>query len=1031
MQATSLLTGIVRQSLRHPVMVVCAALLLLGFGAIALRGAAFDVFPDFVPPQAQVQVEAPGFTPLQVEQRVTRPLEAAINGANGVAAVRSQSLQGLSAIDVIFREGSDPYRARQQVAEALADAASVLPAGVDAPRITPLTSSTMDLLKVGLVSDRLTPMQLRDLALWTIRPRLLAAAGVARVNVFGGEQRRIEVRVRPMALLARGLTPGDVAAAVSRAVAVSGGGFADTPDQRILIDPGAGLHGAQAIAGLVVAAGAGGGAVKVADVAEVVDAAAPRFGDALVMGRPGVLLTISSQYGANTLDSTQAVEAALAELTPVLARQGVQVYPALHRPANFIATALAGLGTDLLIGAALIALVLLVFLRRLRVVLIAFVSIPLSLVAALLVLDLAGQTINTMTLGGLAVALGVVIDDAIVDIENIVRRLRGVTEPAQRRAVIEAASVEVRAPVVYATFVLVLSMAPVIALTGLQGAFFAPLGVAFVLATLASLLVALTLTPALALLLLGGVEPPAEPRFLEHVKNGHARWVERLSAMPGLVAGTVGAIGFAAALGAMAFGSELLPALREQHYVIGINGPAGASFDWMRAAGQRLSGRLLAIPQVLSVEEQMGRAEAGEDTWPPSQGEFHVRLRRVNAAGEDAALDAIRHVLDTTPAIRSEVTTFLGDRISESLSGETAAVSVGIHGTDLDQLDRVAGQVAMVIGRVSGAADVQVATTPATPMLGVTPDPARMALHGVSAADAGEAVRATFAGLPAGQVGLADRAIDVVVTVPPTLRRDPEALGDVLVRASAAGATGSAVRLADVATIVPGSARSVIAHEGGQRRQVVTANVTGRSVSNFVADAQSAIARDVALPSGVYLSWAGAAEGQAAATRQLEGHVALTAIAMVGLLVLAFGGLRPALLILAGMPLAMAGGVAAVALTGGVVSLGALVGFITLFGISARNAILLVAHADHLVAEEGLPWSFDTLLRAVRERVTPIVLTALVTAFALLPLALANGEAGREIQGPMAIVILGGLASSLVLTLLLLPALVWRWRHRP
>lgn len=1021
-----MLTLIVRQALRYPWLVLLLAAMLLAFGIQTVRTAAYDVFPEFVPPQASVQTEARGYVAEQVEALVTRPLESIVNGANGVESVRSESIQGLSVINITFKEGSDPYRARQQIAEALADASAQLPAGVGVPVITPLTSSTMDLVKIGFVSDRLSPMELRDLVQWTVRPRLLAAQGVARANVFGGEQRRIEVRVRPAALVAHNLALADVATATQHILQINGGGFADTPNQRILIEPDSGAVSPQAIAQTVLASGSGGGALRIGDVADVVEAPVPAFGDALVMGRPGVLLTLSSQYGANTLDATRAVEAALAELMPALKAKGVTVYPAMHRPANFIETALTGIERDLLIGAVLIAVMLLLFMRDLRVAAITFLSIPLSLLAALIVLDLTGQTINTMTLGGLAVALGVVIDDAIVDIENIVRRLRGVEAATDRRSIIEAASVEVRGPVVYATFVLALTIMPILFLTGLQGSFFAPLALSFLLATLASLLVAMTVTPALALLLLGRSRPHPEPRLLACFKDWHRSATERLLPHPHAIAALAAGIGLAALLGATTFGGELLPSFRERHYVLQVTGPVGASFDWMRRAGMRISKQLLAIPEVASVEEQIGRAEAGEDTWEPNRGEFHLELKAVGGKGEDEALEKIRAVLDGTPGLQSEVTTFLGDRIGESLSGETAAVAVSVLGGDLDTLDRVAGDVAAQLRATPGAADVQVRMQPGTPILRVAFDPQRMALRGVDPANAGEAIDAVFEGLPAGQLSLADRTVPAAVVVPPDLRGDPEALGEMLVR----GAGGQAVRLADIATIGLEEGRAMIAHDGGQRRQVVTANVTGADVAGFVARARQRIAANVRLPAGVYLSWSGAAEGQAAATRELAGHVALAGIAIVALLVLAFSGVRPALLILAGMPLALAGGVAAVALDGGVLSLGALVGFVTLFGISARNAILLVSHADHLVAQEGAPWSPETLLRAARERVTPILMTALVTAFGLAPLALESGQAGREVQGPMAMVILGGLISSLALTLLLLPALIWRWRYR-
>ena len=1016
---------IVRQSLRYPWLVLLAAGLVLVMGLQTLQAGAYDVFPEFVPPQADVQTEAPGLTPQQVEMLVTRPLEAVINGANGVAQVRSESIQGLSVIGVTFRAGSDPYRARQQVAEALADAAPRLPPGVDAPRLTPLVSSTMDLLKIGFTSDRHSPMALRDLVEWTLRPRLLAVPGVARANVFGGAQRRIEIRADPARLFARGLSLGELKAAAERAVAISGGGFADTPDQRILIDPGQSAASAADLAQAALSTGPGG-TIRIGDVAEVREGEAPAVGDALVMGRPGVLITLSSQYGANTLATTRALEQALAEVEPALRAQGVTVYPALHRPANFVETALRGIAGDLLAGALLVGVILLLFLRDLRVTLITFVSIPLSLLAALIVLDRTGQTINTMTLGGLAVALGVVIDDAIVDIENIVRRLQGSPDLARRREIIAAASLEVRGPVVYATFVLALTMVPVLLLGDLQGAFFRPLGLAFLLATLASLLVALTVTPVLALLLLHDRPVPAEPAWLTRGKDWHGGLVARLGSRHGLVLALVGGIGLLGLIAASQLGSELLPSFRERHYVVQVSGPPGASLSWMRATGQRLSARLLAIPAVLSVEEQMGRAEAGEDTWPPNRGEFHIRLKPVAGAEEDRAQAGIRAALAATPGLTGEVTTFLGDRISESLSGETAAVSVSVHGADLDTLDRLAGQVAAALRATPGLTDVQVKSAPGTPVLGVTLDPVRMAQRGVSRAEAQEAIRATFAGLDAGQVAWPDRTIPVAVTVPPEWQRDPEALGQALVRT----ANGGAVRLADIAEVGLGIGRQSIVHEGGQRRQVVTANVAQGDVTSVVARARAQIARTIPLPAGVFLSWAGAAEGTAAAQRDLAGHVAVVAVAMIALLVLAFGGLRPAALIAAGMPLALAGGVAGVILGGGVISLGALVGFITLFGISARNVILLVSHVDHLVLAEGQDRSWVTVQRAVRERVTPIVLTALVTGCALLPLVWQTGQAGREIESAMAAVILGGLISSLVLSLCLLPTLIWRWRWR-
>lgn len=1019
-----MLTRIVRAALLHPRLVVLVSAALLAYGGLLLSRAELEVFPEFVPAQASVQVEAPGMVAEQVELLVTRPVEDAINGATGVASVRSVSIQGLAVINVVFREGEDPYRARQVVAERLAEVSGHLPAGVASPTISPLTSSTMDLLKIGLQSDTLTPMELRDLAQWTVRPRLLSVPGVARATVFGGELRRLEVRVRYLDLLARRLSLDDVIAAVQAATQIRGGGFVETAAQRILIEPrGAAVSALDLGAAVIV--GSGNTPVRIRDVADVVDAVTPPFGDALIMGQPGVLLSLASQFGANTLTTTRAVERALAELQPALAAEGVSMLPALHRPANFIETALAGIRGDLLLGAVLITLVLLAFTRNLRVAMVAFVSIPLSLLAALIALDLLGQTINTMTLGGLAVALGVVIDDAVIGTENIVRRLR------QRGAlsafeVVLAAAVEVRAPVVYATFLLALTMMPVIFLSGLQGAFFAPLAWSFVLATLASLLVAITLTPALALLLLERSPPPEEPDLLARIKRGHEKLLMLLFRHPRLALTLTALIGIAAFAGFLSFGAELLPAFRERHYVLQVNGPNGASLAWMRSIGQRLADDLLTIPGIATVEQQIGRTSASEDPFPPNRSEFHVQLEQVGGEQEDRILQSIRDTLDDYPGIQSEALTFLGDRIGESLSGETAAIAISAYGTDLDVLDRVAAGIAAAVRQVPGAIDVQIKTTPGAPALRVVMNPALMSLRGVSASDVYSAIETAYQGRIVAQISDGPRVSDVVVTLPAPFASDPEAAQRITVRST----SGSLIPLGEVATLALSATRSEVLHDGGRRRQVVTANSATADVTGLTRRIQAAVAEHVTLPTGVYLEYSGAAQGQAAAQSELLANVAVAAVGIITLLILAFGGGRPAVLILSSAPSALAGGVVAVALTGGVMSLGALVGFVTLFGIAARNAILLVAHADFLVSHEGAAWNLQTVLRASRERLAPILMTALVTGLGMVPLALGSGEAGREVQGPMATVILGGLASSTVLSLLLLPPLILAYRHR-
>lgn len=1017
-----MLNRLVRWCLLNPWIVAGAGALLFLYGAIVVGRARYDVFPEFVPAQVTVQTEAPGFVAEQVEALVTRPIENAVNGATGVEAVRSDSAQGLSVVRIVFRDGTGPQVARQTIGEALARVSTSLPAGVAPPRLSPLTSSTMDLLKVGLISNRLDQRQLRAFADWTLRPRLLATKGVSGVTIYGSAESRFEVRLRLADLAARRITAAEVGSAIGNIIAVRGGGYAETPNQRILVHASPGTID-EAVIGAAVIAAPGSGSIAVRDLADVRLVAGPQFGDAIVMGRPGILLALSGQYGANTIEATRAVEATLAEMRPAFRAQGVVVLPALHRPANFIEMALKGMSFDLLIGAAMIALILYAFLRSLRVALVAFVSIPLSLLAAVIVLNGLGQTINTMTLGGLTVALGVVVDDAVVGVENIVRRLRTAGD-GSKLEVIAAATVEVRAPVVYATYLLALTIAPILFLTGLQGAFFVPLALAFLLAVLASLAVAITLTPALALLLLHG-SPHGEPAFVERTKATHRRWLVAICEHPSRVVAASIAVSIVGVAGLLTFGGELLPAFREGHYVLKVNGPPGASMGWMRDVGTNLSRELLGIPDIATVEQQIGRAEAGEDPFPPNQSEMHIELKPGRAGAENAALSSIRATLAHYPALQTATLTFLGDRIGETLSGETAQFAVSIYGSDLDELDHAAGDIARVLETVPGAADVRVKSPPGTPILTIALEPERMAAYGVTPADANDAIELAFQGRTAGQISEPDRVTEVALVLPTAARQDPERLSALLVQS----ADGGMVRLGDIARIGLEEGRAVVSHEGGQRRQVVTANPTRADSAGFARDAQAAIARQVKLPPGMSLSFSGTAEGQRAATRQISFNVALAALAILALLNFAFGGWRPALLILAGTPFALVGGVVAVAFSGGILSLGALVGFVTLFGIAARNAILLVAHVDHLTQEEGVPFGSEVVLRAAAERVTPILMTALVTALGLLPLALETGQAGREVQGPMALVILGGLVTSTAMSLLLLPALVLRFRH--
>lgn len=993
-------------------------MLALVGGVQQLRQARFDVFPEFAPVSFTVQTEAAGLAAEQVETLVTRPLEALLGGTAGVAGIRSESMQGLSVIRVAFESG-DPFRQRQSVIEQLTGAEAVLPPGSNAPSVSPLTSSTMDLLKIGFVSDSRSPMALRDFVQWTVRPRLLAVPGVARAALYGGEQRELAITARPAALAARGVAIADIASAVRELTEVRGLGFEDSGSQRLVVQTASVVPDAAALADAVIASRpdhAPGLPLRIGDVASVAVAAAAPIGDALINAQPGVLLALASQYGADTLDVTRAVERALAELAPLLAAEQISLVPALHRPANFIESALAQLRNSLLLGALLTFVSLLLVLRHVRTALISFVSIPLSLLAAVVSLRYCGASLNTMTLAGLAIAIGVVVDDAVIDVENIVRRLRERDARVSRREVILKASLEVRGPVIFATAMVMLVFLPVVALGGLQGAFFRPLALSFLLAVAASLLVALTITPALCLLLLDKTTS-GEPHWLLRLKHGQHRLLLKLSEhlRPLLAAAALLVLIALATLAGL--GRELLPAFQEGHLVAQLTAPPDTGLAALRTLGQGMSRRIQAIPGVRSVALQLGRAEGAEDSWGVNRAEFHIALAAT--AGREAPITArIREIVASQPGVESEVTTFLGDRIGEAIAGETASVVLTLTGSDLDALDAAAAQVAALLRTLSQAADVRVLVPGRVPAVVVDPQSAALALHGVRPSEIGETLQAVHQGVPLGNVRSADRvtpvSLHLAIDAAPTL----DSLPALLVRS----ASGTAVPLGELARLAVEDRRAVIEHEAGLRRQVVTVNPATADVAGFVARAETALAGQP-LPGGVSLRFSGAADTQAAATRELGGNFMVVLLLITLLLIAGLGDWRRAALVLLAAPLALVGGVLAVAATGAVLSLGSMVGFVTLFGLASRNAILLLSHLDHLVRDEGAPWTLDSALRAASERLLPVLLTAGLAALGLLPVALDAHAAGQEIAGPMATVILGGLASSTLLGLLLLPLL--------
>jgi CzcA family heavy metal efflux pump len=1009
---------------RYAGTIATLTLILLAVGLWGLRSAPLDVFPEFVPSSVDIQTEAPGFTAQQVEQLVTKPIESAVNGATGLASIRSQSIPGLSVITIQFGDNIDLYNARQGISERLGELGATLPAGIGAPQLSPLTSSTMDLLKIGLTSDKLSAFELRDRADWIMKPALLAVPGVAHVIVFGGAVREIQIQPDLVRMTSYGFTLTELGDAARAALALRGAGFVDMAHQRILIQTPVPTPDVAAIRGAVLAV-RGKTPVTIGDVAAVTEAPALRAGDALIMGRPGVLLSLASQYGANTLQTTRALEDVMAQLTPALKAEGITVYPALHRPANFVERALGSLETSLVIAAILILAVLYLFLRDWRSALITFLAIPLSLLAAVAVLDHMGQTLNTMTLGGFAVALGVLVDDAIIGIENVLRRMAEnarLAEPRSRLNVIWDATLEVRGPVVYATLVVIAVFLPQIFSASVQGKFVGPLAVAFILAVLASLAVALTVAPALCALLLTPRDHHGDFAWITRLKRVQERAIERVYGNFRVI-GIVLIVATVTAVAALPFlGGSFMPDFREGHFVMQVSSSTpGTSLDEMLAVGKRISRDVLALPYVATVEQQVGRAGMSEDTWGPHRSELHIELKPDAAVNQAEAEDALREILTHYPGLQTEVVTFLGDRISESLTGETADIAVKVFGDQLDALDATGRRITRALGGTPGIADLQFKPQSGTPTFRLQFDPAAMAASGLRAQDVLDAVQTDFSGTVVGQTYAGTRVVNVTLLLPERARNRPDLLSALMI----AGPFGP-VPLSQVARVVLTSTRYTIEHDGGQRFVSVTFNVVGRGLQTTAQEARDRIAK-LKLPPGVFVEFSGAAEEQKAAQNQALLYTGF-AVVLIGLILfICFHWRTNTWLVLANLPFSLIGSVAAIALMGGGLSLGAMVGLVTVFGVSARNAILLLSHYEHLVEAEGAPWNTATILRGAHERLVPILMTAAVTALGLMPLAIGLHAPGQEIEGPMAVTVLGGLISSTLLNLVLLPALAERF----
>ncbi len=1021
-----MLSSIVRFSVRYAGIVATLAVLFMIYGVYRLSNAGLDIFPEFSPKQVIIQTESPGYSTEQVEILVTQPVESAISGLIGLKYLRSESIQGLSIVTATFEENTEIYRNRQLVSERLASLSGSLPEGIGTPVPVPLASSSATILTIGVQSDSLSMMELRSIVDWTIVPQVLSTKGVADVNVFGGEIKQLQIQMRPDALVQHGIGIEDVISAAQQATAVKGAGFIENDNQRFTIKTSGNALQPSDIAKVVLKR-QGGKNLTIGDVANVALAAEPRIGAAQIMGKPGIVMMVIGQFGANTLNVSNDVEAVLSDLEQVLKTQDITLYPNLFRPASYIDRSLTNITEHLYVGGAFVLLILMLFLFNLRTALISATAIPLSLVSAAIILLECGVNLNIMVLGGLAIALGEVVDDAIIDTENIFRRLREnrlLASPKPVSEVVYSASMEVRGSVVYASFIVALVFVPLLTLGGVAGRLFSPLGVSYILAILTSLFVALTLTPALCYLLLGKSHlPERDPPLIRFIHPIYARFLKFTTRAPMMVIGITLMFCVAGLAILPQLGTRFLPDLREGHYIVHTTAMPGTSLEQSIELGQSLTTAFLDIPGVKSVSQWAGRAERSADTYGSHYSEFEVDLEPLSGAEQQRVLEDLREELSEFPGILFEANTFLIERVDETISGYTSPVVVNLYGNELGFLDRKAQAVVEIMRSMQGATDVQMRSAAGTPVLQVRLKYDRLASLGMRPVQVMDAIQTAYEGKVVGRSNEGNRVFDLSVILSGDDRRKPEDLGKLPLKTQ----EGRMITLSDVANITQVEGRYNILHQGAQRIQTVTCNVADRDLSDFLDELKTRVLNDIEFETGAYPEFTGAAIEQAKAREDLILHSLVAGIGVLVLIYMAVGRFRDVMIMLLNIPFSLIGGVIAVLLTGATLSVGSMVGFVTLFGITVRNSIMLISHYRHLVEEEGQDWNIDTLIQGARERLPSILMTALVTALAMLPIAVNSDNPGREIMGPMAAIIIGGLASSTILNLLILPCIMFHF----
>jgi CzcA family heavy metal efflux pump len=1022
---------IIGTSLRFRFIIVALALGFIYFGTQRLQDIPIDVFPEFAPARVEVQTLCLGLSPAEVEEQVTVPIENAMNGVPGVEILRSSSVPQLSSVTAFFERGADELTARQLVTERVAIATRGLPTWAAPPVMMPPVSTTSRVMKIGVTTKERSQMDLSMLAYWKIRPRLLGVPGVANVAIWGERLKMLQVQVDPDRLAKLGLTLNHIMETTSDALEVGllryshgahigTGGFVDTPDQRFPIHHILSSTTPETLAQVPVAK-RDGKQLVLGDVAQLVWDAPGMIGDAVINDGPGLMLIVEKYPWGNTLEVTRAVEAALDELKPGLS--DVQIDTKIFRPAEYIAASIDNLSHALILGCVLVVLVVFAFLYELRTALICIVAIPLSLLAAVLLLDWSGATLNTMVLAGFVIALGVVVDDAILDVENIMRRIRerrAAGDSQSTARIILDASIEVRNPIFYATLIVVIAVIPVFFMQALSGAFFKPLIFAYITAILASLVVALTITPVLCLLLLrnaslaGNISPLSE--WLGRI---YVRVLARTTRTPAAAYVTVAVVMLAGGAAWPMLGYSLLPPFKERDFLIHwITDPSTSHPEMLRIT-KLVSRELRAIPGVRNFGAHIGQAYLADEIVGVANGENWISIDP--DVDYDKTIAAIKEVVNGYPGLFRGVETYLNERIEEVLSGESEPIVVRIFGSDLAVLREQAELVRQALVTIRGIDEVKKDINVDVPHIQVTAKPAEALRYGLKPGDIRRASAVLMAGEEVGDIFSGGRTYDVQVWTSPEWRHSLTSVEKMLIDTP----TGKRVHLNEVADVRIMPTPNVIKREGGSRRIDVQAGVKGRDLGAVAQDVQQRL-ETVKFPLGYHAILQGAYVELQSAQQNLQAFAILAMGGIFLLLQLSFRSWRLATLSFLTLPSALVGGVLAAFTAGGIITLGSLVGFLSVLGIAARNGILMINHFQHLERYENEVFGLNLVLRGARERLRPILMTTGATAFAIMPLVIYGNLPGHEIEYPMAVVILGGLVTSTLLNLFVVPALYLR-----